>query len=119
MSEDQPEYEIINGQIISEPPGVKTETPANLSAVSEVSPLRRQVPQQVQDAEPEALAAAMADCVSRALDEEPVPSPMDIVNRLLRLKTANGHKIVWTRFDIHQLYALWTNKLSSRIGRPL
>lgn len=101
---------IHNGVIIDEIPGVHTDLPP-ARHIPETTPIRREVPTSVEDIEPEALASLMAGTISEALLESLQPSPMEIVNRLLRLKTARGHKAVWTRFDVNQLFALWTNKL--------
>ena len=111
MTPDQPdliERIIHNGQILDPVPGVKTE---QLPLFAETPPTHREVPQTVQDIDPNQLAGIMALTISEALEETPVPPPMEIVNRLLRLKTTRGHKALWTRFDVNQLFALWTNKL--------
>lgn len=93
-------------------PDVKTEPLPTVATKSLATPPG------VEDVEPEALARLMANCISDALAESPTPSPMEIVTRLLRLKTDRGHKCVWTRFDINQLFALYTNKVNSqRTGR--
>lgn len=112
MSQDSPpdiksDRFIHNGQIISEVPGVITE---QLPSVALLSPAKA-IPAMVEDIEPEVLAGLMARVISEAFDETPAPSPMEVVNRLLQLKTDRGHKVVWTRFDVNQLFAIWSNKL--------
>ncbi len=101
------ERKIHNGEILDPVPGVYTEAAPAL-------PIGRQTPQGLQDNDPDELAAAMAKCLADALVESPVPSPMELVNRLLRLQSPRGHKIVWTRFDINQLFALYSNKLDNK-----
>lgn len=115
QAESELERVIHNGQILHDVPGVHTTTPTQ--SIPETGGLKSQVPKTVEDVEPEALAGLMAGVISQALDETPRPPPMEIVNRLLRLKTDRGHKVVWTRFDINQLFALWTNKLDNRLRR--
>lgn len=115
MTEYKPEHDeterlIHNGEIINDIAGVKTEA-APARPIPSQPMVRREVPQSVEDIDPEALAGLMARVISDALAEAPAPSPMEIVTRLLVLKTDKGHKVVWTRFDINQLFALWTNKL--------
>ncbi len=94
---------IHNGQILNEPAGVQTEPVPAPGLAPE-------------DIEPEALAALMAACLSDQLAVIPQPSPMAIVTALLKLKTTRGHKVVWTRFDIHQMFALWSSKMAPRAG---
>ena len=67
----------------------------------------------VEDIDPENIAAAMAKTISEQLSLAPPGTPMDIVTALLKLRSEKGHKLVWTRFDIHQLFALWTNKFEA------
>lgn len=117
MSEGDHELEteqlIHNGEILSEPEGVKTvPLPATFRLPGAIST------PPVEDINPDVLAGLMAGIISAAFNESPPPSPMEIVSRLLMLKTENNHKVVWTRFDINQLFALWTNKLDrQRIAR--
>ncbi len=112
---DEAELIIHNGVIVNDVPGVKTEP---LPTFASASPIKREVPQSVEDVDPEQLAGLMAAVISAAMDETPKPSPMEIVTRLLMLQTERGHKVVWTRFDINQLFALWTNKLDrNRLAR--
>lgn len=112
MSQDSPpdiksDRVIHNGQIISPVPGVGTEELPSISLPSPAKP----VPASVEDVDPEALAGLMARVISEAFNETPAPSPMEVVTRLLQLKTERGHKVVWTRFDVNQLFAIWSNKL--------
>lgn len=101
------ELVIHNGEILNPIPGVKTEqaqTPANLTSV--------------QDIEPELLSSLMVGVISASREESPEPTAVEVVNRLLTLKTSHGHKVVWTRFDINQLFAIYSNKLDrTRNGR--
>lgn len=101
---------IHNGQILHEIPGVHTDSP-------EASPppqAAKSLPAGIPDIDPDELAAGMAGTISSALAEQPIPVPMEIVNRLLQLKTPRGHKAVFTRFDMLQLFAIWSNKLSQQ-----
>lgn len=115
MSDEQLDERIIhNGEILAEFPGVKT---VPLPSYTGKLTARHHTPP-VEDVEPEVLAGLMAGIISKAMAETPAPSPMEVVTRLLQLNTEKGHKVVWTRFDINQLFALWTNKLDrNRIGR--
>lgn len=92
---------IHNGEIIAAPAEVQTE----------VMPAQRPIPDSVEDTDPEMLAGLIACCISTAMAETPMPPPMEVVNRLLRLKTPMGRKALWTRFDMLQLYSLYSNKL--------
>lgn len=65
----------------------------------------------LEDVEPNEIARAMAAEISRALSESPQPTPMDLVNRLLALKSPLGHKLVYTRFDAFQLFSIWSRKM--------
>lgn len=114
-TEQQPsqiEQLIHNGQVVNEISGVQTEM-AQTAVLPPPQTLRQQVPQSVEDIDPEALAARMASCISEQLLLEPKVVPMDIVTALLKLQTPRGHKVVWTRFDLHQMFALWSNKMAS------
>lgn len=63
-----------------------------------------------EDIEPEEIARRMAATVSLGIEHK--LTPMEIVNSLLTLNSPNGHKLVWTRFDVHQTFLLWSKKLS-------
>lgn len=99
-----PQVEIHNGQILEDGEPVQS------------SPSPRPQPakggQPVEDVEPEAIAGAMAACISLGIDSH--LTPMEIVNSLLTLNSGRGHKLVWTRFDVHQAFALWTRKMDGR-----
>lgn len=116
MSEDsfdEAERLIHNGQILHPVPGVGTVT-----GVPVIPQTQKRLPAEIADVEPNELARLMAEVISAASAEPEPVSPMEVVNRLLRLTTPRGHKVVWTRFDVHQVYALWSNKLErNRIGR--
>ncbi len=113
MSEHQPdlfpesERVIHNGQILHPVPGVGT-----TEAETSVPPPR--LPAGIPDIDPDELAGLMAGVISTALSETPTPSPMEIVNRLLQAQTPRRHKLVFTRFDMLQLFALWSNKLDKQ-----
>ena len=62
------------------------------------------------DLDPDLIAAAMAQVVSNGLARKALP--MEIVNELLQLKSPNGGKVVWTRFDVFQLFGIWSKKLT-------
>lgn len=66
----------------------------------------------VEDINPEDIAARMANTISLGIENK--LTPMEIVNSLLTLNSAKGHKLVWTRFDVHQTFALWAKKLDGR-----
>lgn len=112
------ERRIHNGEILDEIPGITTVTPA-APALPATAPLRRQIPPGPENCDPEELAACMAKCIAEGLSLEPKATPMELVNSLLKLTIGpgSGHKVVWTRFDIHQLFALWTNKQQNRPHR--
>lgn len=101
---------IHNGQILHEIPGVHTDEAAPSPPPQGSKPLPAGIP----DIDPDILAGLMAGTISTALAESPGPTPMEIVNRLLQLKTARGHKAVFTRFDMLQLFAIWSNKLTQQ-----
>lgn len=69
------------------------------------------------DLNPDALAAQMAREIAQAFAEEPRPLPIQVVNRLLQLKTPGGHKLLWTRFDLFKLYGLYTKELERSGGK--
>ncbi len=71
-----------------------------------------QAPAQVEELDPEKLAAKMAAVVSAGMGKRPAATPMEIVNELLQLKGPKGEKLVWTRFDVFQAFGIWTKKLS-------
>lgn len=101
---------IHNGEILTPIPGIKDEEPqAPKAPQGKAAP-----PLLLQDIEPEELARLIAGTISSAMGESPQPTPMEIVNRLLCLKTECGHKVLWTRFDVSQLFAIWSNKLESQ-----
>lgn len=106
MSEDKG-TRIHNGEIIGGNPLVGTEElPARQSKLPE-------------ELDPDQLAAVMARTVSDWLmDSGQVKTPMDLVNRLLQLKDEAGRKLVFTRFDLFQCFAIWSKKLTGqdRVG---
>ncbi len=65
-----------------------------------------------EDVEPNEIARAMAQVVALGITDK--LSPMEIVNGLLQLKSPAGHKLVWTRFDVYQTFALWSKKLEGK-----
>lgn len=103
---------IHNGEVLGEFPGVQTEPspakprPAMPSGTAEL-------PTGLQ---PNEIARAMAAQLSEALALKPQPTPMELVNRLLQLKNEAGEKLVFTRFDLFQIFAIWSKRL--RTGGP-
>ncbi len=93
--------EIHNGVVLADVPGVGTG--------SEPSPAPKPDPM-AEDKDPEVIAQQMAWTISTGVAEG--QTPMEIVNRLLALKSPKGHKLVWTRFDMLKLYAMYSNKLT-------
>lgn len=67
----------------------------------------------IQDTNPDTICQLMAHTISIGVETK--LTPMEIVNNLLTLKSENGHKIVWTRFDILQLFKLWSIKLEGKV----
>jgi len=61
---------------------------------------------------PDEIAFAMAGAISSALEEKLLP--MEIVNKLLTLQI-RGQKAVWTKWDIRQLFALWSKKIEGAV----
>lgn len=99
---------IHNGGIVIPAPGVETE-----SASPELLKRLERPGNQwggLEDIDPDQLAATMAFVVAEAFDESPRPLPIQVVNRLLQLKTAKGHKLLWTRFDMMQLFGLYAKR---------
>lgn len=86
-------------------------TGAETLAGTEPLPVDLPKPGHPVDTNPDELAGQMAGIISSALAELPQPLPMVIVNRLLQARTRHGHKLLWTRFDMLQLYANYTRKL--------
>ncbi len=103
------EVEIHNGQII-----VDGQPQEQAPVASEVPLLPPSVPGSPEDLDPNVIAALMAQTISTWEGETGMKIPMDLVNRLLTLKSARGHKLVWTRFDVHQTFALWARKMEGR-----
>ncbi len=99
------EVEIHNGQILVD--GV-VQPEAPVLPLAEPKP----GPPVVEDTDPEMIAARMAQTISLGMDNK--LTPMEIVNSLLTAKSAGGHKLVWTRFDVFQTFALWAKKLDGR-----
>ncbi len=97
--------EIHNGEVLNPNPLVKTESAQSATK------------RPLSDLDPEALAGLMAKTVSEFMSKADPWTPMELVNALLQLQTPTGQKVVWTRFDIHQLFALWTRKLEQRAGK--
>lgn len=104
--------EIHNGEVIADVAGVQTE-PAPDSASPSLPPGVSELPSGLQ---PDEIARAMAATVSEALAEVPKVTPMEIVNRLLQLKNKEQEKLVFTRFDLFQVFAIWSKRL--RTGGP-
>lgn len=73
------------------------------------------------DLDPAELEAKMTAIVETAIDSmygegEPDHEPLakDIVRKLLLLQGTKGRKLVFTRFDIMQIFAIWTRKLEGK-----
>lgn len=99
-----PEVEIHNGQILVD--GV-------VQASATVAVERPKPPPGLpEDVEPEDIARRMAGTISLGVDNK--LTPMEIVNALLTLVSPRGHKLVWTRFDVHQTFALWAKKMEGK-----
>lgn len=62
------------------------------------------------DLSPDGIAAVMARVISIGITDK--ITPIEIVTRLLQLKSPKGQKLVWTRFDLFQMFAIWSKKLS-------
>lgn len=69
-------------------------------------------PRAASELDPEEIAARMAKCISQAQAEGPTVTPMEVVNRILQLKSPGGQKLVFTRFDLFQCFAIFSKKLS-------
>lgn len=114
MSQPSSPVSIHNGEVQGEFPGVQTERP---SASTEPRPVlppgTAELPTGLQ---PNEIARAMAAAVSEELVRKPQPTPMELVNRLLQLKNEAGEKLVFTRFDLFQIFAIWSQRL--RTGGP-
>lgn len=100
-------YTIHNGQVFA---------PPNALVKDEPIPQAAPKPPTEPSLDPEQLAAAMAHTISQCLGRKPVAAtPMEIVNALLQLtmKDSQGRlqKLVWTRWDVHQAFAIWSSKL--------
>lgn len=91
-----PETVIHNGQIIVDG---KSQEQAPLPAD----------PQRASELDPEEIAREMARTVSEGTAAKLLP--MQIVNNLLTLRSPGGEKLVWTRFDLYQCFALWSKKM--------
>ena len=85
-------------------------TGADALAVTDLPSPPRPIPTTEQDTDPNKIAAAMAHAISDGITAN--STPMDIVNSLLQIKGESGHKLVWTRFDMLQMFAIWSQKLS-------
>lgn len=97
--------EIHNGQVLQDVPGVVTDRVEE--ALNE--------PLLGTKLDPELIAAQLAREISSWLmDSGEVKTPMDLVNRLLQLQGQHGEKLLFTRFDLFQCFALWTKKLEGR-----
>lgn len=70
-------------------------------------------PTPLEDIDPDQLAQAMVNCVA-AVQGQPGATPRDVVNSLLQLRTTRGHKAVWTRFDVLQLFALHAKQAGAK-----
>lgn len=94
-----PEIEIHNGEIL-----VDGEPSPELA-----SPEPKPRPGREPELSPDEIASLMAWAISEA--QAARATPMEIVNRLLGLKTPGGQKVVWTKWDVRQLFALWAKKM--------
>ncbi len=83
----------------------------------EAAPERPKAAAPPSDLNPDALAALIAREIAQAFAEEPRPLPIQVVNRLLQLKSPGGHKVLWTRFDLFKLYGLYTKELERSGGQ--
>lgn len=101
-----PEIEIHNGEILID--GVPQPQPVSGLALAKPS----RDGGKPEDIEPEEIARAMAGEISRGIGAG--LTPMEIVNGLLTLKSPLGHKLVWTRFDVYQTFAIWSKKMEGR-----
>lgn len=105
--------EIHNGEVIADVAGVQTkQAPAN--ARPSLPPGVSELPSGLQ---PDEIARAMAAELSEALAAVPQPTPMELVNKLLQLKNKDMEKLVFTRFDLFQIFAIWSKRL--RTGGPV
>lgn len=101
--------EIHNGVVVQDVPGV----------VTEQLPVETRAPAPSPDSlSPDQIAAAMAWCLDELLypklgDVDPSRvTPMALVNALLQLKDDKGQKLVFTRWDLFQCFAIWSKKLA-------
>lgn len=97
------EVEIHNGQVLVDG---KVQEGGGGGAPPSAEPVPREP-----DLGPEAIAAAMARCVSEFQLEPGVRVPMELVNRLLTLRSLDGQKLVWTKWDVNQVFLLWSKKV--------
>lgn len=111
MSQPFSPVSIHNGEVLGEFPGVQTERPS--ASAEPRPPGTAELPTELQ---PNEIARAMAAAVSEELALKPQPTPMELVNRLLQLKNEAGEKLVFTRFDLFQIFAIWSKRL--RTGGP-
>ena len=103
---------IHNGEVIADVAGVQTESlPAGARPV--LPPGVSELPTGLQ---PDEISAAMARAISESMATKPQATPMEIVNRLLQLKNEDMEKLVFTRFDLFQIFAIWSKRL--RTGGP-
>lgn len=95
------EVTIHNGEILIDVE-VQPEAPSGLAA--KVQPVTPEA-----ELDPEKIAGLMAKTISQAQDDK--CTPMETVNRILTLRTVGGQKLVWTKWDVRQLFALWSKKM--------
>lgn len=98
------EIEIHNGQVLVD--GVPE------AQVEPLAPTPAK-PSREDDLEPDAIAQRMAQVISQGQAEKLLP--MEVVNRLLTLKTAGGQKLVWTKWDVRQAFVLWGKKMEGQV----
>lgn len=100
--------EIHNGVIVAEAPGVSS------------SPLSVDLPakEPAKDLSPDDIAAALAKVVDDWVAEDAHSVPMELVNRLFQLTDAKGQKLLFTRWDLFQCFAIWTRKLQGQDRVP-
>ena len=62
--------------------------------------------------QPDEIAEALARCISEGQAAKLLP--MELVNRLLTLQV-RGQKVLWTKWDVRQLFALWSKKMEGSL----
>lgn len=101
--------EIHNGVIVAEAPGVS----------SSLLPIDLPAKEPAKDLSPDDIAAAMArEITSWLMDSGEVKTPMELVNRLLQLQDTKQQKLLFTRWDLFQCFAIWTRKLQGQDRVP-